>query len=133
MAEEVKSYALLGDVGGTNIRLELVELSTTSKSPISTLKKSNLNVADHDLFANSIRSFLEGVPQLPSVAVVGIAGPIFDNTVSLANVPKWGTLIGDELAKDLNIPSFRFINDFEAASYGLLLLEKEDFISLNGL
>jgi hypothetical protein len=44
------------------------------------------------------------VPQLPSVAVVGIEGPIFDNTVSLANVPKWRTLIGDELAKDLNTP-----------------------------
>lgn len=47
MAEETIRYALLGDVGGTNIRLELVELSASSKGPISTLKKSNLNVADH--------------------------------------------------------------------------------------
>lgn len=133
MAEEGTSYALLGDVGGTNIRLELVELSASSKGPISTLKKSNLNVADHELFAQSISSFLEGLPQLPSVAVIGIAGHIFENTVSLANVPKWGTLVGDELAKELSIPSFRFINDFEAASYGLLALENEDFISLNGV
>lgn len=58
----MKRYALLGDVGGTNIRLELIELSAKSKGPISTLKKSNLNVADHEHFAQAIKTFLEGVP-----------------------------------------------------------------------
>jgi len=62
-----------------------------------------------------------------------MAGPIVDNSVSMANVPKWGNLVGESLGVSLKIKHFRFINDFEAASYGVLLVPKEDFISLNGL
>lgn len=54
-----------------------------------------------------------------------MAGPIFDNTVKLSNVQKWGLLKGDELGKALNIKNFRFLNDFEAASYGVLTVSKD--------
>ena len=33
----------------------------------------------------------------------------------------------------MKIPHFRFINDFEAASYGILLVPKEDFEPLNNV
>jgi glucokinase len=42
----------------------------------------------------------------------------------MANVPKWGLLKGDELGNIVKIKNFRFINDFEAASYGILLVPK---------
>lgn len=61
-----------------------------------------------------------------------MAGPIFDNTVKMANAAKWGVLDGEKLGAALKIPHFRFINDFEAASYGLLLVPEADFVSLNG-
>ena len=54
---------------------------------------------------------------------MGIAGPVDDNKVSLANVQKWGILSGNELSKNLNIPDFVFLNDFTANSYGLLLMK----------
>jgi hypothetical protein len=32
--------------------------------------------------------------QYPEIAVIGVAGPVEDNKVSLSNVPKWGELNG---------------------------------------
>lgn len=65
------------------------------------------------------------------MAVIGIAGPIADNRISMANVPKWGVMDGNELGVNLKIKDFKFINDFEAVSYGILLLSKDQFISIN--
>jgi glucokinase len=47
MAGKAIFHVLIGDVGGTNIRFELIELNTKSNGPISMIKKSNLSVADH--------------------------------------------------------------------------------------
>ncbi len=54
MEAEPYKYALLGDVGGTNIRLELVSVDTSKNTPVSTLKKDTLLVADYDVFQNAI-------------------------------------------------------------------------------
>lgn len=67
------------------------------------------------------------------MAVIGIAGPIDDNTVRMANVMKWGLIDGRVLSEKLKIPLFKLANDFEAASYGVLLLSPEEIVSLNGL
>lgn len=94
MSEPKLHIVLLGDVGGTNIRLELVSVDTSKDAPIETLKKDNLKVERYDQFQLAIEDFLAGAPAYPEVAVVGMAGPIFDNTVRLANVEKWGLLTG---------------------------------------
>jgi glucokinase len=60
-----------------------------------------------------------------------MAGPIYLNTVSLSNVPKWGRLNGTEFTQKFNIPQFLFINDFVAVSYGLLIVENDQFMQLN--
>ena len=48
----------------------------------------------------------------PSVAAIGIAGPITDNTVFMANAEKWGVLEGSKLGLNLKIKDFVFANDF---------------------
>ena len=50
----------------------------------------------------------------------------------MANVEKWGTLDGYQLGKSLNIGHFVFLNDFEAASYGILTIPEDQFVSING-
>lgn len=133
MSEENKPIvALLGDIGGTNIRYELVVVNTGKNEPEKTLKKETYLVEKYDVFSDSVKKFLEDAEFYPNIAVIGMAGPIADNTVAMANVPKWGTLDGEELSKTLNIAHFRFINDFEAASYGVLLVPETDFVPLNG-
>ena len=74
------------------------------------------------MFQQALEVFLKDVEDYPKVAAIGIAGPISNNTVFMANVGKWGTLDGNQLAKNLNIPHFQFLNDFEAASYGVLTI-----------
>lgn len=61
-----------------------------------------------------------------------MAGPVKNNKLSMANARKWGVINGDQLSKTLNIPVFKLMNDFEANSYGLLLVPDTDFVSLNG-
>ena len=112
MAENKRYVALLGDFGGTNIRYELVEIDLSANTPTKVLKKANLNVTEHDTIQHSIQTFLQNVQSYPETAVVGIAGPVFNNSVSLANVQKWGLIKGEELGLIVKIKNFRFINDF---------------------
>lgn len=95
MSEENKPIvALLGDIGGTNIRYELVVVNTGKNEPEKTLKKETYLVEKYDVFSDSVKKFLEDAEFYPNIAVIGMAGPIADNTVAMANVPKWGTLDG---------------------------------------
>lgn len=96
--EANKRIALLGDVGGTNIRLELVEVQLEADEPVK-LKEETFKVKDYDVFQNAIETFLKDVlpENYPQVAAIAMAGPISNNTVFLANVPKWERLDGDKL------------------------------------
>jgi len=49
-------------------------------------------VTEKDNFEQAIRDFLSDIPaeKYPEVAVIGVAGPVEDNKVSLSNVLKWG-------------------------------------------
>ena len=62
----------------------------------------------------------------PQTAVLGIAGPVSNNMVKLTNIPHWPKLDGNQLAKDLKLKSFVFINDFTAAGYGISVLSCKD-------
>lgn len=97
-----------------------------SDTPIK-IKEAKFNVADHPTFQGAIETFLAGVnpEDYPQVAAVAIAGPITDNTVFMANAEKWGTIDGNQLSHNLKIPHFQLLNDFEAASYGILLVPEE--------
>jgi glucokinase len=92
MSENKVHIVLLGDVGGTNIRLELVTVDTSKDNPLGYIKKDNLKVDHFKEFHHAIEAFLNGVETYPEVAVIGMAGPVFDNSVSMANAVKWGLL-----------------------------------------
>lgn len=51
----------------------------------------------------------------------------------MPNIPKWGELNGATLGLKYNISSFLLINDFEAVSYGLLIVDDTDLIQLNNI
>jgi len=89
----------------------LVTIDTTANYPIL-IKEDKHKTQEYDTFQKSVEVFLKDVEAYPTVAVIGIAGPISDNSVFLANVEKWGTLDGYQLGKNLNIPNFIFLNDF---------------------
>lgn len=66
----------------------------------------------------------------PTIGVVGIAGPVVDNTCKLTNITHWPTEDGKLIASSLPMESFRFINDFTAASFGTSTLTHKDYTIL---
>ena len=72
--------ALLADIGGTNARFAL--LRDGEIGPVEHVK-----VADYATVIDAITAFLarHGVATLPGAAVLGIAGPITNNRVTLTN------------------------------------------------
>ena len=51
--------------------------------------------------------------------MIGIAGEVNNNTVTVTNVEHWRICDGNAISEDLNLKSFTFINDFAANGYGL--------------
>ena len=111
MEGKSKNIALIGDVGGTNIRLQLINIDLQANEP-ALIKENKYQTKEYDVFQQALEVFLKDVEDYPQVAAIGIAGPISNNTVFMANVGKWGTLDGHQLSKNLNIPHFQFLNDF---------------------
>lgn len=70
------------------------------------------------------------------MAVLGIAGAVENNEVSLTNVPNWKRLVGADMAAELrhSIPqfeSFDIINDFAAAGLGIANISEADYFPVN--
>ena len=84
---------LIGDVGGTNIRIELLKLSHDDMNTRIVLKKAiKYPTQDTKCMADAITEYLKGVAEsdYPSLAVVGCAGPVVDNIVQIcANFDHW--------------------------------------------
>lgn len=125
---------IVGDIGGTNSRLELWEIKTDSPGePQETLlgqrvysskKVSHLTV----LLKSFIQQFV-GDTDWPRACCLAVAGPVRANTSQITNL-NW-VLDGDQMAKQLEIPNFIIVNDFVGTGYGLLSLSTDDVVVLN--
>jgi glucokinase len=102
MEEQIKAskvVAVIGDIGGTNIRLKLIMLNLVKRTShvlkeIVTIKSQSV-----DNLSSAINDFIKDCPvdQRPAVGVIGIAGSVKNNAVLSANLPKsWpNPLVGD--------------------------------------
>ncbi|MFC0536395.1 glucokinase [Pelagicoccus mobilis] len=116
---------LAGDIGGTNSNLALVKVADGSFDLlVETATPSN----EIDSIMPAIHNLLEAAtakfPEI-KVAVAGIsgAGPISNNHCDLSNL-EWN-LDGTEIEMAFGFPT-RIINDFEAISYGVPLLDLDN-------
>lgn len=118
---------VVGDIGGTNSRLRLISLTPNS---FSLLKSSDYPSNSSENFPIILKHFLEN--SNPQLAFFAIAGPIFEDTAHFVN-QKWSPnkLSASFLESTFNINKVLFINDFEAAEYGCLVLSQEDYVCLN--
>tara|TARA_B110000285_G_C15047331_1_gene575040 strand:- start:816 stop:1214 length:399 start_codon:yes stop_codon:yes gene_type:complete len=126
---------LIGDVGGTNVRFELVKLFHDDQDKRVVLKKlTKFNPQVYDSFYLVLEEFLKDVPSenYPKFGVVGMAGPVVSNTIPLTvNIPRWPVSDGALVAKQFNLQSFTFINDFTAAGYGVSRIKPSQCFALN--
>ena len=132
-----KYPVLIGDIGGTNVRLNLMKLSKDMNEPpeiIEKIKVSPLNYPSLEkVFENTLSKY-KGTENYPLYAVVGIPGPIKNNEIlSITNIFHWKNEKGDEIAKQTNMKKVIFLNDFTCCGYGIQtnLKLNEDYIILN--
>ncbi len=115
---------LVGDIGGTHSRLELVRLTDSPQ----VLQARTYHNDDHPDLGAIGREFLRQSSVAPDLACLAVAGPVMDNCMNLTN-RDW-RVSGAELAAQLGVPRVYFINDLEAVGYGLQCLQPEDWVVL---
>lgn len=121
---------LLGDLGGTNVRLALQASPDTEIGHIR-----NLMLRDHASAHAAIEHYLmlvgaQATPVRPRTACLGVAGPVLDGQVKLFNAP-WGFDI-EGLRQSLGLDSLRVLNDFTALALSLPHLPRSELVQIGG-
>lgn len=119
------TYALVGDVGGTNARLALCELATGAISHAKTY--SGL---DHASLEAVVRLYLKEHNAKVSEACIAIACPINGDWVDMTN-HSWEFSIS-EMKANLGLAKLLVINDFCAVSMAVPVLTEADRLQLGG-
>jgi glucokinase len=122
-AKSKTRVALIGDIGGTHARLRLHDLD----------KDRELAAIDGDSRASAtleeiVVPFLKNAKVEPSIAVLGVAGPVKDGTAKITNLP-WN-LDERALAKKSGIGRVVLWNDLAIAARGCLELEPKEILPL---
>lgn len=125
-------YSLIGDIGGTNARFQLVSFTSKSSNYVN-VKTQFYKTKDYKSCSECLNEFLKdfrGTEQYPQNAVIAVAGAPYEGKVQITNV-KWPVIDEKELSKEFNIHPFTLINDFVAIGYAMTRLDKEDYVVLN--
>lgn len=118
-------YALVGDVGGTNARLALCDVSSGEISRAKTY--SGL---DYPSLEAVVRVYLEEHQVSVEDGCIAIACPITGDWVAMTN-HTWAFSIA-EMKKNLGFSHLEIINDFTAVSMAIPMLKPEHLIQFGG-
>ncbi|HXY19551.1 MAG TPA: glucokinase [Gemmatimonadales bacterium] len=116
---------LAGDVGGTNARLAVVEVTGATARIVHEQRYPSRSAPT---LGPIVRRFLDEAGPPPERACFGIAGPVVDGECRTSNLP-W-TVSARALAGEIGITATTIINDFEAVGYGVGLLGPPDLVTL---
>lgn len=118
-------YALVGDVGGTNARLALCDVSSGEISQAKTY--SGL---DYPSLEAVVRVYLEEHKVSVDDGCIAIACPITGDWVAMTN-HTWAFSIA-EMKKNLGFAHLEIINDFTAVSMAIPMLKPEHLTQFGG-
>ncbi len=116
---------LAADVGATNTRLGLFELSNGRLQPKVVRKFRN---RDFGGLEASLAEFLNFGARI-DCACFGVAGPVVDDRVDLTNCD-W-VVDRSQLMAQLGTPRVALLNDVEATGYGISQLGNHDLLVIN--
>lgn len=116
---------LVADVGGTKSVFALVQ----HLEDITRLEQvQSFASKDFDRFDDVLAGYLSSCGILPSVAVLAVAGPIFNDQASITNLP-WH-LDGRKLESEFGFTAVQLINDLESMAWSIPNLAPEDVMVL---
>ncbi|WP_312162219.1 glucokinase [Phenylobacterium sp.] len=120
------SFALVGDIGGTNARFAVADLQGARPSIVLT---GNVLCKDHASLAAAADAFLMSadLAALPATATIAVAGPVADGAARLTNAP-WDASEAELMT--LGFTRARLVNDFEALATGVAELAPEDSLAI---
>jgi glucokinase len=121
-----KITILVGDIGGTNTRLAIID---AVRGHFHFLLEETFSSRDESSLESSLRKFLSKSPQAINRAAFGVAGPVRNGRCEATNLP-W-VIDSRVLAKLLSLPTVGLINDWQAGAYGIDILGDKDFAVLN--
>ena len=123
---------IAADVGGTHVRIGLVQESSDPGHPVSVLHYRKYVCADYLGLAEIIEDFLATLDGEPVTrGVIASAGyPLEDGTVITANLP-W-RLSPREISQRLSFRDLRLVNDFEAVAHAAAYVDASEVLHLSG-
>ncbi|HEU5262676.1 MAG TPA: glucokinase [Gemmatimonadales bacterium] len=116
---------LAGDIGGTNARLALVEVSDDA---VRILREGRFPTRDSPGLGSIVLRFCGDAATRPNRACFGVPGPVVGEACEPPHLP-W-KLDASQLAAEIGIPTVQFINDFSAVGYGVERLGPGDLVTL---
>lgn len=125
----MSKYYVIGDIGGTNLRLALINVESDS---YELLLKENYLTKECNNFVELLNSFLTNCVDkfkvLPTDAIICAAGPKKRNIIKLANS---NLIISQkEIFEKTPIHSLDLFNDFEVIPYCVPELEGKELIEI---
>lgn len=123
-----ETYFLIGDIGGTNLRVELRDKHNT------VIKKVVVKTAEYKNMSEFFHSFFKELAVKPTqvYGAISIASKILNNrAVTNANY-NWELADGTVIKHEFGFKEMILLNDFEACGYSLPLLNQKDVIVLKG-
>ncbi len=115
---------LIGDIGGTNTRLALVQ-EGTEWSHMQSFRND-----EYDSLEAVIEHYLQSHDAHPDAAALAVAGPVRDDRVRLTNRGWVVDAIG--LKRKFSLEYCRVVNDFSAVAMGIPALEGDVLEQLGG-
>jgi glucokinase len=118
---------LAGDIGGTKTNLALY---IYKDSVLEIQVQHQFASQKYQSFSDVIQEFISSynIQNIEAVCL-GIAGPIINGVCKTTNLP-W-VIDSKELQKVCNTSKVKLLNDLEATAYGMLYLNKDEFVDLN--
>ena len=117
---------LAGDIGGTKTTLALFE---ETPDGLRERRREEFASRDYASLEEILERFLGSSDRRFEAGCFGVAGPVLAGRCKTTNLP-W-TLSEETLARVTGAPRVKLINDLEAAAYGMLFLESNEFVNLN--
>jgi glucokinase len=105
---------LVGDIGGTNTRLAIIEMV---KGHFNFLAEETFPSREEPSLESALRKFLSSPIHPITRACLGVAGPVRYGRCEATNLP-W-VIDSQQIAQQLNLPRVSLINDWEAGAYGI--------------
>lgn len=121
------SLAIIADIGGTNARFALTDLSDTR---LQITHQKTLPTAEFASLQHAVEQYLAGVAVKPTRASFAVACPVSGDEVRLTN-RAWA-FSQQELKHALGFEHMLVINDFGAAALATLAIGDADRVILNG-